>query len=116
MKSHHLSKAVGPIVILCLSGCFTLSGQTRPKPDPQGMGGTVTGTPVNYASRRTVDVTDPKAQVVFEDVTEKTAMANFKHRSGTPEKNYIFEVPPVALAISDHSPNVWPHLYILNAS
>src|SRR5258707_3781337 len=116
MKSHHLSKAVGPIVILCLSGCFTLSGQTRPKPDPQGMGGTVTGTPVNYASRRTVDVTDPKAQVVFEDVTEKTAMANFKHRSGTPEKNYIFEVPSGGVAIFDYDGDGLPDIYLLNGS
>src|SRR5438552_10464000 len=76
MKSHYFSKAVGPIVIVCLLSCFALFGQTPPKPDPQGMGGTVTGTPVNYTSRRTVDVTDPKAPVVFEDVTEKTAMAN----------------------------------------
>src|SRR5258708_19805341 len=110
MKSHHLSKAVGPIVILCLSGCFTLSGQTPPKPDPQGMGGAVTGTPVNYASRRTVDVTDPKAPVVFEDVTEKTAMANFKHRSGTPEKNYIFEVPSARAPTFDYAPHRLPHI------
>jgi len=116
MKSHHLSKAVGPIVILCLSGCFTLSGQTPPKPDPQGVGGAVTGTPVNYTSRRTVDVTDPKAPVVFEDVTEKTAMANFKHRSGTPEKNYIFEVPSGGVAIFDYDGDGLPDIYILNGS
>ena len=33
MKSHHLIKAAGPIVIFCLSSCFTLSGQTPQPPD-----------------------------------------------------------------------------------
>src|SRR5688572_1655038 len=67
--------------------------QTPPaKPEP-GRGGVSTGTPVTYSTRRTVGITDPKAPVIFEDVTDKTAMGNFKHRAGTLQKNYIFETP-----------------------
>ena len=98
MKSHHCSKAVGPFVIFSLLSSFTLFAQTPPKPE-QGMGGVVTGTPVNYTSRRTVGITDPKAPLVFEDATDKTALSNFKHRSGTPAKDYIFEVPSGGVAI-----------------
>src|SRR5207237_10457357 len=81
-----------------------LIGQTPPKKtDPQQpMGGVSTGAPVNYTSRRTVGITDPRAPVVFEDVTDKTAMAGFKHRSGTPTKDYIFEVPSGAVAMFDY--------------
>src|SRR3989442_4303369 len=95
MKSHHFFHAVGPIVILCLLSCLTLFGQT--KPEQQGAGGLVTGTPVNYSSRRTVGITDPKAPIVFEDVTDRTAISNFRHRSGSPQKNYILKPPRVEL-------------------
>src|SRR5947209_13865643 len=45
---------------------------------PQGMG-VSTGTAVVSTTKRTVGIVDPKAPVLFEDVTLKTALANFKH-------------------------------------
>src|SRR6266516_4645702 len=92
------------LVILSFSCAPTVVAQTPPKqPQPQqGMGGVSTDTPLNYATRRTVGITDPKAPVIFEDVTDKTAMANFKHRSGSTAKNYIFEVPSGGVAIFDY--------------
>ncbi|MDQ2976639.1 MAG: hypothetical protein M3R69_14675, partial [Acidobacteriota bacterium] len=69
-------------MLASLAGSVFVLAQTPKKPEPQG-GGVSTGTPVNYSSRRTVGVTDPKAPVVFEDVTDKTVMASFKHRAGT---------------------------------
>jgi enediyne biosynthesis protein E4 len=90
--------------------------QTPPKKPKQGMGGVSTGTPLNYSSRRTVGITDPKAPVVFEDVTDKTALANFKHRAGTPQKNYIFETPAGGVAIFDYDGDGMPDIYLLNGS
>src|SRR5947209_11991789 len=116
MKSHHFSKAVGLLVIFCLLSCFAFFGQTPPKPEPQGTGGVVTGTPVNYTSRRTVGITDPKAPLIFEDVTDKTALANFRHRSGTPAKDYIFGVPSGGVAILDYDGDGLPDIYLLNGS
>src|SRR5205807_1748475 len=114
MKSYHLSHALGIIVILCLLSCFTLFGQT--KSEQQGAGGVVTGTPVNYSSRRTAGITDPKAPMVFEDATDKTALANFKHHAGTPAKDYIFEVPSGGVAIFDYDGDGLPDIYLLNGS
>ena len=80
------------------------------------MGGVVTGTPINYTSRRTVGIVDPKAPLVFEDITDKTAVANFKHHAGTSEKNYIFEVPSGGVAVFDYDGDGLPDIYFVNGS
>src|SRR5262245_52408755 len=105
------------LFVCVLLACLTLVGQTPPKPQqPMGGGGVNTGAPINYASKRTVGITDPNAPVVFEDVTDKTALANFKHRAGTPEKNYIFEVPSGGVAIFDYDVDGLPDIYLVNGS
>ncbi|MGH9970348.1 MAG: CRTAC1 family protein [Pyrinomonadaceae bacterium] len=78
--------------------------------------GVSTGTAITYSSRRTAGITDPAAPVVFEDVTDKTVMANFRHRSGTPQKDYIFETPSGGVAIFDYDGDALPDIYLLNGS
>src|SRR5258707_194001 len=97
-----------PVVLIFLAllmNSIALTGQTpaqKAPPQPQGMGGVSTGTPLNYASKRTAGVVDPKAPLIFEDVTGKTALANFRHHAGTPAKDYIFEVPSGGVGIFDY--------------
>lgn len=112
MKSR-FPNAVGLFVILCGLSSFTLFGQTTPKTGQQGMGGVNTGPAVNYTSKRTAGITDPKAPVVFEDATEKTALMNFKHRSGTAAKDYIFEVPSGGAALFDYDTDGLPDIYLV---
>lgn len=82
----------------------------------QPMGGVSTGAPVTYTSRRTVGITDPKAPLVFEDVTSKTALSNFKHLSGGANKDYIFETASGGVAIFDYDGDGLPDVYLLNGS
>ena len=92
-----------------------VSGQApAKKPEPQQ--GVSTGAAINYTSRRTVGITDPKAPVVFEDVTNKTAMANFRHRSGTRTKDYIFETPSGGVAMFDYDGDGLMDIYLVNGS
>jgi hypothetical protein len=63
-----------------------------------------------------VGITDPKAPVVFEDVTGKTALSNFKHISGGVNKDYIFETPSGGVAIFDYDGDGLPDVYLLNGS
>src|SRR5687767_12628166 len=105
---------------VCLSFLvpFALLAQTPPKkPEPQQpMGGASTGAPATYTSRRTVGIADPKAPVVFEDVTEKTALANFRHRSGEAAKDYIFDTTSGGVAIFDYDADGRPDIYLVNGS
>jgi hypothetical protein len=90
---------------------------TQKQPDQkQPMGGVSTGAALTYASRRTVGLTDPKAPVVFEDVTTRTALANFKHRSGGEAKHYIIEAPSGPVAILDYDFDGKPDVYLVNGS
>jgi len=97
---------------------FALLAQTPPqKPDSQQpMGGASTGAPTTYTSRRTVGITDPTAPVIFEDVTDKTPLANFRHRSGEAAKDYIFETPSGGVAIFDYDNDGRPDIYLVNGS
>lgn len=85
-------------------------------PQPGGMGGVSTGTALNYTSRRTVNITDPKAPVIFEDVTEQTALAAFRHRSGEAAKDYIIETPSGGVAVFDYDGDGRVDIYLVNGS
>ena len=105
-----------PFLLASLSCAVIAIAQTpQKKPAPQESG-VSTGTPVNYSSRRTAGVTDPKAPVIFEDVTDKTVLGNFRHRSGSPEKNYIFETTSGGVAIFDYDGDGRADVYLVNGS
>jgi len=89
---------------------FASPAQTPPQ------GGVSTGPATTYTSRRTAGITDPNAPVVFEDVTDKTPLANFRHRSGEAAKDYIFETTSGGAAIFDYDGDGRPDIYLVNGS
>lgn len=111
------TKLVATAFMLVLFVCM-LQGQTPSRPaDPQQTtGGVSTGAARNYTTKRTIDVTDPKAPVVFADVTDKTPLREFVHRSGRPQKNFIFEAPSGAVALFDYDGDELLDIYLLNGS
>jgi enediyne biosynthesis protein E4 len=106
------------LICITLLVPFALVAQEPPKKpeSQQPMGGVSTGAPTTYTSRRTVGITDPSAPVIFEDVTDKTSLANFRHRSGEAAKDYIFETPSGGVAIFDYDNDGRSDIYLVNGS
>lgn len=105
------------VSIVTVAATALIAAQTpQRKPEPQQSMGVSTGAPVSYASRRTVGIIDPKAPVVLEDVIEKTALAAFRHRSGTVRKDYLFETPSGGVAIFDFDTDGLLDIYLINGS
>jgi hypothetical protein len=85
------------------------------QPPPQSMG-VSTGASVVTGARRTSGIVDPKAPVVFEDVTAHTALAQFVNRSGSTRKDYIFECVTGGVALLDYDNDGLLDVYLLNGS
>src|SRR5215212_2370513 len=96
------------------TGAQQQPSQQQPQ-QPQGMGVNVGSTLVTGA-RRTAGVVDPKAPAVFEDVTARTALAQFRNRSGSAQKDYIVETVTGGVAVFDYDNDGLPDIYLLNGS
>lgn len=103
-------------LIFILSFVMAASSYALTQQTQSPMGGVTTGTQRTHDTKRTTGVIDPKAPVIFEDVTAKTALAAFRHRSGGHVKDYILESPSGGVAIFDYDNDGNPDIYLLNGS
>ena len=78
------------------------------------MGGASTDEARTYASRRTVNVVDPSAARVFEDLTAQTPLKSFQHNGGGKIKNYIPEIASGGVAVLDFDNDGKLDIYLLN--
>ena len=97
------------LVFICLLSCASaIYSQEIPK------GAVSTGEARTYSSKRTIGIVDPKAPVVFEDVTARTELKNYTQIGGDKSKNYILESTSGSVAILDFDNDGKPDIYLLN--
>jgi hypothetical protein len=54
--------------------------------------------------------------VVFEDISEKAGLTEWKHRMGTPAKTYLVETKGSGIGLIDYDNDGWMDIYIVNGS
>lgn len=95
------------VMLAVLSAGILVNGQ---------IGGVSTGEAKTYTSRRTTGVVDPKAAVIYEDVTASTALKDYKCVSGSKAKEYILETTACTVAVFDYDSDGRPDIFLLNGS
>jgi len=118
MKTLNRSTLASLVVAFLLSSLLLprIIGTAQEKTPPRQGGGVSTGAPATYSSKRTVGITDPKGPLVFDDVTDKSAVGQFRNRSGSFDKDYIFETASAGVAIFDYDGDGRPDIYFVNGS
>src|SRR3954470_8211754 len=111
------------LAILLAASVIKVSGQNTdlhepPQAQPMGVS---TGPPrpaVKDAKMRPITAGGfvDGAPVLFEDVTPSSALDNFLHRSGSPEKAMILESVGSGVALLDYDNDGWLDIYLLNGS
>ena len=109
MNCNHLRTNLTVLTLWLLACPLSLFAQAS-------SGGVTTGNAQNYAVCHTVGMVDPKAPVVFEDITAHTEVGKFRHRSGDPAMNYIIDSPSGGVAIFDYDGDGLPDIYLVNGS
>lgn len=104
------------LLLVSTSGITHAQTPAKEQTTPQGMGSVSTGEARTYTTRRTVGVSDPKASVVFEDVTARTVLKDFRHVSGDGKYNYIVDTTSGGAAIFDYDVDGRMDIYLVNGS
>ena len=112
-----LALAALALLMLFPAHAFTQNQNPNQNPNqPSQTGGVSTGSGFVSAKPRTAGITDAKAPVVFEDVTARTALAQFRHVAGGAKKDYIVETTSGGVAVFDYDNDGLPDIYLLNGS
>jgi len=54
--------------------------------------------------------------VIFQDVTKKAGLAGWRHKMGSPEKNFIVETNGSGVCLIDYDNDGWLDIYLVNGS
>jgi len=111
------------VMSLVLAGTSSIRGQQKPPQIPNTPESGYmrvllrpTHPPVFDAQHRPITAGGfvDNAPVVFEDITRRSGIDRFHHRSGTQEKSTILEVSGSGVALLDYDNDGWPDIYLLN--
>jgi hypothetical protein len=102
--------------------CAVCRGQQdQPKPQQGGMGGISSGVvtaPVFDEQKRPITAGGfvDSGPVIFQDVAKQAGLAAWRHKMGSPEKNFIVETNGSGVCLIDYDNDGWLDIYLVNGS
>jgi hypothetical protein len=110
------------VVVFTLIAARCDGQQQSGKPQPGSTGGGVASgalaPPVYDAQRRPITAGGfvDKGPVVFEDITKQAGLVGWRHKMGTPEKQFIVETNGSGVCLIDYDNDGWLDIYLVNGS
>jgi len=117
---NRLARSIAFVTVIALPLLVALAQQSPQRKEPSQGGASTAGEykPLKDARSRPITAGGfiDGAPVFFTDVTTRTGMQKFLHRSGTAEKRYILEAPSGGVALFDYDNDGWLDVYFVNGS
>ncbi len=112
-------------LMVCAGSAQSTSDQQAQRPSegaqPTAMGGVNTGSPhaaVMDAEHRPITAGGfvKSGPTLYEDISEASGLARWRHRMGTPEKTFILETVGSGVGLIDYDNDGWLDIYMVNGS
>src|SRR6185437_6719223 len=104
--------------VLTVVASVPLVSQAPQKNASGGIASGVAAAPVYDAQKRPITAGGfvDKGPVIFEDVTRQAGLSNWRHKMGSPEKNFIVETNGSGVCLIDYDHDGWLDIYLVNGS
>jgi enediyne biosynthesis protein E4 len=100
-----------------------ISGAQQPEPSQQhgatgGVASGVAAAPIYDVQKRPITAGGfvDHGPVIFEDITQQAGLSGWRHKMGSPEKNFIVETNGSGVCLLDYDNDGWLDIYLVNGA
>jgi enediyne biosynthesis protein E4 len=106
------------LLVLALQGLAISSAQQQQTSGASGISAGVAAAPIYDDQRRPITAGGfvSAGPIVFQDISQQSGIAGWRHKMGVPEKNYIVETNGSGVALIDYDNDGWLDIFLVNGS
>jgi enediyne biosynthesis protein E4 len=106
------------LLVLALQGLAISSAQQQQTSGASGISAGVAAAPIYDDQRRPITAGGfvSAGPIVFQDISQQSGIAAWRHKMGVPEKNYIVETNGSGVALIDYDNDGWLDIFLVNGS